>query len=295
LSAAWDVGVNFFDTARSYGIGESESILGAFLRGRRDRAVISSKAGIYSKPPTRLKRLVKNVARPVLRRLPSLRRRVGAAVMNAETSRTVFSVADMRTSLEESLRELRTDYLDVFLLHNAPAEVHEQDDVFEFLEAVVREGKARRWGLSGGAEALDVILASRAARPHVLQVGASVADGRDWDGHGRPGAWASAVVMAHQPFGGGAAVPFVASSLRRATHDAPESLRATLQGLDADLVTDFMINGLLTGGPADVVLAAAYDVDHIARNVRVLGRSRFTGEQLAYLRSHVRRDVAARP
>ena len=263
LGEAWDAGVNFFDTARSYGIGESERILGGFLRGRRERAILCSKAGIYSRSPGALKRVMKNMARPFLRQAPSLRRRVGSAVMQAATSRTIFSVADLRTSLEESLRELGTDYLDVFLLHAAPAEVVAQDDVFEFLQAVVREGKARRWGISGGADAIDAIVAGRAERPDVIQVSACVADGRDWDTSGRRGGWESAVVMAHQPFGGGAAVPIVTSSLRRANKGAPPGLRATLDSLDADLVTDFMLNGLLEGGPADVVLAASYAPEHI--------------------------------
>ena len=47
LGAAWDAGINFFDTARSYGYGESEALLGGFLRGnRRSQAVVCTKFGI---------------------------------------------------------------------------------------------------------------------------------------------------------------------------------------------------------------------------------------------------------
>jgi diketogulonate reductase-like aldo/keto reductase len=156
---------------------------------------------------------------------------------------------------------------------------------------VVREGKSRAWGLSGEVDAIDAILSSRPAAPQVSQVSASVADSRDWNAHTRIGAWKDAVVMAHQPFGGGQAYAVVSSSLRRASRSASSDLAQMLATLDADLVTDFLLNGLLVGGPADVVLAASYNLEHIARNARVVGASRFTKEQLAYLRAEVLRDL----
>ena len=51
LGVAWDEGVRFFDTARAYGYGESEGLLGEFLRGRRDQAVIATKFGIGRELP----------------------------------------------------------------------------------------------------------------------------------------------------------------------------------------------------------------------------------------------------
>lgn len=46
LGAAYDAGITLYDTARSYGYGQAETILGNFLRGRRDTVVISTKFGI---------------------------------------------------------------------------------------------------------------------------------------------------------------------------------------------------------------------------------------------------------
>ena len=51
MEFAFDQGVSGFDVARSYGYGDAERILGGFLRGKRDRCVVVSKAGIQSMRP----------------------------------------------------------------------------------------------------------------------------------------------------------------------------------------------------------------------------------------------------
>jgi aryl-alcohol dehydrogenase-like predicted oxidoreductase len=64
MNAAWDAGITFFDTARAYGFGEAEGVLGEFLKGKRERAVIATKYGIV---PQRLS-AVKKIAVPLVRR-----------------------------------------------------------------------------------------------------------------------------------------------------------------------------------------------------------------------------------
>ena len=82
-AVAWarDNGINFFDTAASYGNGASEKNLGRALGGKTDGLVISSKVGIYKKD------------------LPD----ISAAIT---------------ASLEASLRRLKLDHIDVYQLHN---------------------------------------------------------------------------------------------------------------------------------------------------------------------------------
>jgi len=43
MNTAWDKGITLFDTARSYGFGEAEAVLGEFLQGSGDRAVVATK------------------------------------------------------------------------------------------------------------------------------------------------------------------------------------------------------------------------------------------------------------
>lgn len=115
VHAALDAGCNFFDTAPAYGEGASERLLGEALRGRRDTAVICTKFG-----------------------------HTGVEAKD-------FSVAAVRPTLEDSLRRLRTDRVDLLLLHNPPAALLDGGvaaDLYGELAALQREGKLRAFGAS---------------------------------------------------------------------------------------------------------------------------------------------------
>ncbi|GAE46620.1 aldo/keto reductase [Mesobacillus boroniphilus] len=110
---ALDQGCNFFDTAPNYGGGNSETLLGKALTGRRSEAVINSKFGHH--PDNTLD----------------------------------FNSEKIRSSVENSLRRLKTDYLDSILLHNPPFEILTgSTDHFEVLESLKQEGKIRAYGAS---------------------------------------------------------------------------------------------------------------------------------------------------
>ncbi|MBT2643139.1 aldo/keto reductase [Bacillus sp. ISL-41] len=110
---ALEQGCNFFDTAPNYGGGNSESLLGKALTGRRSEAVINSKFGHH--PDNTLN----------------------------------FDSQKIRSSVENSLRRLKTDYLDSILLHNPPFEILTGvTDHFDVLESLKQEGKIRAYGAS---------------------------------------------------------------------------------------------------------------------------------------------------
>ena len=107
LNEAFDLGITFYDTASAYGDGHSEELIGECFEGRRRQVVIATKAGIT----------------------PSFRG-------------YDFSAAGLRTSLEGSLRRLRTDYVDVFQLHNAGSDVVlGQSHIGDLLGRFREEGK----------------------------------------------------------------------------------------------------------------------------------------------------------
>ena len=129
LGTALDVGINHFDVARSYGYGEAEAFLGRFFQGRRDQVVIASKFGIQATWKAGLLRPLK----PAVRTLKALKNRGGqeagpapqvAAPVVEQTprkdhfhERIAITPDAMVSNLEKSLRALRTDYLDIFLVH----------------------------------------------------------------------------------------------------------------------------------------------------------------------------------
>jgi aryl-alcohol dehydrogenase-like predicted oxidoreductase len=112
-----DVGVTLFDTADVYSAGASEEVLGQAIRGRRDRVLISTKTG-----------------------LP-----MGDGPDQAGTSR-----ARLLRSVDDALRRLGTDYIDLLQLHAFDAGTP-IDEVLSTLDLLVRAGKLRHVGVSNFA------------------------------------------------------------------------------------------------------------------------------------------------
>ena len=110
-----DCGVNAIDTAEQYSAGESERRVGEALKDRRDRWVVSTKFGY--------------------------RVGEGSVRINDSSPETIMS------SLEGSLRRLKTDYIDVYLYHCAP-EIEDLLAGRAMLETAKAQGKIRSYGIS---------------------------------------------------------------------------------------------------------------------------------------------------
>ncbi len=280
LDVAWDLGVRYFDTARSYGYGESERILGAFARGRRDRLLIGTKAGIRAPRPSLARRLAKGVARRAFDVAPTLRQRLRGA-LGRQHQKGLFTAEDVRLSVDESLRELGTDYLDVLFLHECPLELLGRDELFQLLDDLRRAGKVRAWGLSSEA---DVLLAALGgARPDVpaLQYRSNLLDPA-------PAALAEApgrLLVANQPFGGGGeAFAALRRGLARVAvaPDTPPALARALRRPDA--AVDVALNAVRHGPGQPLTLCSMTTPAHVQANVRAVERSAFSTEDLAAIR-----------
>ena len=114
IDHALDQGVNFIDTADCYTFGESERIIGRALEGRREDVVLATK--------------VTNARGPKPNQSGQGRKHVISGV-------------------EESLRALKTDYVDLLYLHH-PEPSTPAEEVIETMTQLVRSGKIRYWGLS---------------------------------------------------------------------------------------------------------------------------------------------------
>ncbi len=138
LGAALEAGITLLDTARSY--GRSEARIGRFLAGRRDRAVIATKGG-YG-----------------IDGVPD------------------WTAACIVAGVDAALGVLRTDRVDVFLLHSCPVSTLARGDVIDALERAVRAGKVRVMGYSGEGEALA--WAVRSGRFGAIETSVSLCDQR---------------------------------------------------------------------------------------------------------------------
>lgn len=113
VHAALERGINFFDTADTYGLGQSEMTLGRGLGSRRQKAVIATKFGV-----------------------------------RVENHVTFYDNSPewIRTACENSLRRLGTDYIDLYQMHYRDGRT-DIGTVLETLEDLRREGKVRYFGL----------------------------------------------------------------------------------------------------------------------------------------------------
>ncbi len=155
LAEAFDAGIRHFDVARMYGLGAAERELAPLARGRRDRIVIATKFGIDVGPLGHRLRHVQGLLRPLIKAFPVLRRLARRRSEQIYQPRRVDAVK-AGDSLETSLRELGTDYVDLFLIHE-PGARSLPSELLAFLEAARAAGKIRAYGVAGQVEqALDV-------------------------------------------------------------------------------------------------------------------------------------------
>jgi aryl-alcohol dehydrogenase-like predicted oxidoreductase len=124
LRAARDAGINFFDSSDSYGNGRSEEQLGRAF-GNDGGVVIATKVGYDFYTHADARRGQQEIPQD-------------------------FSAQHIRRACEESLRRLKRDRIDFYQLHNPKMDTIERDETFETLDALVREGKVRSYGVALG-------------------------------------------------------------------------------------------------------------------------------------------------
>jgi len=168
LEEAFAQGITHFDVARAYGFGRSEGILGEFLRGKREKVTVATKFGIQ--PPSGLagRRWTIDLAKKLLSPFPALLRRAKQRGSNRVQS-GMFTPAIAIRSLETSLRELRTDYIDVLLLHEANLSEALSQPLVEALQQQVERGTVRAFGVASTFDKLGIAFSQIPAAYQVLQ------------------------------------------------------------------------------------------------------------------------------
>ncbi len=293
LAAAENAGINFFDTARSYGYGESEALLGAFLKGRRQSrqsTVICTKFGILP-PQGGWKQKVKPLAQAAIRVFPGLRKHARKQAVG-QTTGGHFTVEVLRDSFETSLRALQTDYVDMLLLHAAPMQVLDQDDLLEAMERLVESGKVRMAGISGDH---PVVAETFRRQPKVLTT-AQFALNRsclNFVHETRNPEAQKLLLVANHPFGGPTGVASITETIAamRRAEILPVELRAKLDADDPQLMPEILLNAILNGTGISAVLPSMMRPASLASNVRAIEQCRFSAEELDLLREELIRQA----
>ena len=123
LKKAYDLGINFFETADMYGKGKSEKLIGEVFKEMRNEIVISTKYG-YD---------FESVEQIGHKELPQR-----------------FDSAFTENALKNSLNRLQTDYIDVYGLHNPKLNHIRDDKIFQTLDQKIKEEKIKTYQVALG-------------------------------------------------------------------------------------------------------------------------------------------------
>jgi aryl-alcohol dehydrogenase-like predicted oxidoreductase len=242
LNAVLDAGINFIDTSPDY--GPSEEMIGASIAHRRDEYVLATKCGCLVAPDA-------------------------VAVGRGH----VFTRENVIAAVEQSLRRMRTDHLDLVQFHGSPSkETLEEDDALGALQEMQQQGKVRFIGMSGtlpdlpeqiGMGAFDEfqIPYSALQREHEGLIARAAASG------------AGTVIRGGVARGGPAEDK--AWDVRHLPEVDPERPRATWEKAALDDLLDgmsrmeFMLRFTLSHPEMHTTIVGTANLDHLAANVQV--------------------------
>ena len=182
LEHAFEHGVRHFDTAPLYGHGDAEKLIGQFIVDKRENVSVTTKYGLSPRSYPRYLTPLKPAARFANRRLKQLKEVLESKARNASLIQSeveqatkanhikieAYSVDDIRRQLELSLRKMKMEAVDYFLLHDSSID-HLNDDVVEFLEQAKSDGKLLHYGLATGRAQAALILEQWPEFASVLQ------------------------------------------------------------------------------------------------------------------------------
>ena len=259
LETAFECGVRHFDTAPLYGLGEAEDVVGQFAARHSGEVSVTTKFGLNAPKSRRLFGIARMVLRPLVSRIPGAKAKLvkaASAVQSMGQGPSIkanrYTVPAMRASLEQSLRKLKLERIDVFLAHEASADDID-DDLRQALDAELTKGTIGAWGLGTGRSALE--RTSATARGFiVLQFDWSVAAGRSIV---QPGSF----FITHGAIKN--AIPWIESRLAR-----PGFMQLWSSEVDRDLADRAAVIKLLLGAAAaanseGIVLFTSKTQDHI--------------------------------
>jgi aryl-alcohol dehydrogenase-like predicted oxidoreductase len=261
LNYAFERGITWYDVAPAYGDGEAEGILGKFLGGRRDRVVICTKFGVPRPVVSPLMRLFKPAARAMAKALPHWGSRKAGAKRIGNKNR--LHAEQIEGSVIESLRRLRTDYIDVLALDDPSPQDCTNEAVLRELRRVIQKGYVRSIAIAGAPEAIiaggrapDLYKIAQLPENPFSQTLAGVKDSLAVD--------AKFFFVTHRVFGAGA--------LERLSHllvgDGGRlgALASQLAYNPPFMASEMLLDYAFATNPEGVVLASMFNQAHIDMN-----------------------------
>ena len=270
LDVAHDAGIRHFDVGRSYNRGRAEDVVGRFLANRGEDVTVTSKYGILPDAGPLYLRAARKLLGPLVRRL-----RRGGAISQAAAApppmrRAAFTADEARASLETSLRLLRRDRLDLFLMHEATPDELQDEGLLAFLQGSVASGLIGAFGVGGPSARKAALLQQAPGFCQVLQFDWTPLDPRAPDA----------------PFSARYRVFNRTNDRVRAALDDAAIVRTWSDRIDHDLARPgeaqrLLLKVALETRPHDLILVSSTNPDHILANVETAEDSRLARPALA--------------
>jgi D-threo-aldose 1-dehydrogenase len=268
LEGAFDAGVRHFDVAPLYGFGQAESCVGEFLKRHPGTVTVTTKYGIPAAKNPGLIGFARSIARPLVKALPGLKKRLskvaGKATANGE--KASFTAAEAKASLDRSLAELKTDRIDVWLLHEVTADdLREDDGLLRLLEDSVAAGTIGTFGVGSEREKIRTLAIKRPKFCRTMQFEWSVMDA--------PVPALDGFRIHHRAL----------TDNFRSLHERLilDKVRCTKWSdevgadlADSDVLSALMLKAALVENPDSVILFSSKDPAHMRSNVNVAGSAK---------------------
>lgn len=280
LESAYDAGIRHFDTAPSYGYGESETCVGEFLARHRADCTVTTKFGIPRPKNQPAIRLARVMIGPIVQRSPGFKRRLQSLLQRGPSIATdapvipnpIFTAAQARASIETSLRRLKTDRIDLLLLHEVKAidlaADPANDALLQLLESMVAAGTIGAFGSGSERSLIGGLMAQHPRYCSVLQY--------EWSALDDAIPETKAFRIHHRSL----STDFQALVARLRSEQELRNRLSDEVGEDlgdAEMLAKLMLKASLVKNPGSVVLFSSKRARHIQSNVAVEGDAQLEG------------------
>ena len=302
LDCAFDHDITHFDTAPLYGMGDAEQLVGKFAHDKRHKITIATKYGLKPRRLNRYQRSVLPFARVLNRGSKSARERLKALLKpirqhigaqpvhtsspaSAHSQPSPYPIQDIEAQLNNSLKQLNTDYVDFYLLHECNA-LQLNDQVVDYLNNLVKRGKIRYYGLATGTSESIAILNRYPGFSGAVQVPVTMVQGEtelSMLNNNR-------LTIIHSVYA--SAVSLTQQYLNK----HPETRKEWEQALEMNLseqetVSRLILEQIRRQNPHDIMLFSSSTRRRIKSNTEQLSERYFTPQQLCRFFALMQRDV----
>ncbi|MFN2974812.1 aldo/keto reductase [Terriglobus aquaticus] len=264
LETAFDAGIRHFDCAPMYGFGTAEGVLGEFLQRHPGCVTVTTKFGLLPGRQHSPARIARSVARRASRVLGGSK----SSQRFAEPLRKArFNGEAAARALATSLRQLRAEHINLYLLHEATSDDLRDESLLHFLQEQVRQGSIGAFGVGSARSELNAL---QSQQPHYCAVvqsewcpgePATVADGSFRITHrGLQGSW---------------------QDIYRRLVQSPRTLSAWSIAVGIDLAEQavwprLLLRACLAVNPSTLVLFSTRSPSHLLANVAAAQDSSLT-------------------